>query len=228
MTVFGKLQEVLASAKEGRILLFREGMFWKAYQEAAYLFVTNVKPYQINKNYVKKVGIDVFSLGFPIPSTAKILSGVSYKEDGERIWICMDSKFDEADYMQWRENVNVQPTVSRKPSSETLLVYKHAYDLVIYFYNVNRNVEREFKFSLSEKIKEELHEVLMNICFANEEVSKERKSQFVQHASAMLTSAKIRIRLLHDLKQLPLKHYAAFAEKITDLSHELNKWKVAI
>lgn len=228
MTVFEKLQEVLFSAKEGKILLFREGMFWKAYQEAAYLFVANLKPYQVNKNYVKKVGVDVFSLGFPVPSTAKILSGVSYKEDGERIWICLDSKFDEADYLRWRESVNVQPTVSHKPSSDTLLVYKHAYDLVIYFYNVNRNVDREYKFSLSEKIKEELHEVLMNICFANEEDSKERKFQLVEHASNMLTSAKIRIRLLHDLKQLPLKHYAVFAEKITDLSHELNKWKVAI
>jgi hypothetical protein len=228
MTVFDKLQEVLASAKEGRILLFREGMFWKAYQEAAYLFVTNLKLYQVNKNYVKKVGMDVFSLGFPVPSTAKILSGVSYKEDRERIWIPLNFPFDEADYVRWRESVNVQPTVSHKPASDTLLVYKHAYDLVLYFYNVNRNVEREFKFSLSEKIKEELHEVLMNICFANEEVSKERKLQLVGQANNVLASAKIRIRLLHDLKQLPLKHYAAFAEKITDLSSELNKWKEAI
>ena len=143
MTVFDKLQEVLASAKEGRILLFREGMFWKAYQEAAYLFVTNLKLYQVNKNYVKKVGMDVFSLGFPVPSTAKILSGVSYKEDRERIWIPLNFPFDEADYVRWRESVNVQPTVSHKPASDTLLVYKHAYDLVLYFYNVNRNVERE-------------------------------------------------------------------------------------
>lgn len=225
MTVFDKLQEVASCAKENRILLFREGMFWKAYQEAAYLFVTYLKPYQVNKNYVKKIGMDVFSLGFPVPSTSKILSGASYSEEGERIWIDVNSLYDEAKYVLWRETVNLQPTVSRKPSSDTLLAYKHAYDLLIYFYNVNRHVEREYKFSLSEKIKEELHETLMNICFANDEVSREKKSQLVESANNVLTSAKIRIRLLHDLKQMSLKHYASFAEKITDLSSELKKWR---
>ena len=52
--------------------MFREGMFWKAYQQAAYLFVSNLRQYQVNRNYVKKVGEDVLSLGFPVPSSAKI------------------------------------------------------------------------------------------------------------------------------------------------------------
>lgn len=228
MTVFEKLQVVTSYAKNGRILLLREGMFWKAYQEAAYLFVTYLRPYQVNRTYVKKVQTDVFSLGFPVPSTAKVLSAVSYHEDGDRLVISLDSPFDELGYLCWRDSVTVQPSVSRKPSSETLLAYKHAYDLIIHFFQVNRNVDREYKFSLSEKIKEELHEVLMSICFANEEDNVARKSGFVTKSVETLTSVKIRIRLLYDLKQLSLKHYAALAEKITDLLSELKKWRTAI
>ena len=228
MTVYEKLQEVASYAESGRILLLREGMFWKAYQEAAYLFVTNLRPYQVNRTYVKKVKTDVFSLGFPVPSTAKVLSTVSYHEEGERLVISLGSPFDELGYLRWRDDVNVQPSVSRKPSSETLLAYKHAYDLMIRFFQVNRNVDREYKYSLSEKIKEELHEVLMSICFANEEDNIDKKSAFVAKSVEMLTSAKIRIRFLHDLKQLPLKHYAALAENITDLLSELKKWRSVI
>jgi len=228
MTVYEKLQEVASYAENGRILLLREGMFWKAYQEAAYLFVTYLRSYQVNRTYVKKVKTDVLSLGFPVPSTSKVLSTVSYHEEGDMLLISIDSPFDEGDYIRWRDEVIVQPPVSRKPSADTLLAYKHAYDLMIHFCQDNRNVDREYKFSLSEKIKEELHEVLMSICFANEEDDRDKKSYLLSKSIETLTSVKIRIRLLHDLKQLPLKHYAAMAEKITDLLSELKKWRTAI
>lgn len=55
MTIAEKLQEVSLYAKDEKILLFSEGMFWKAYQEAAYLFVKNIRPYQVNCNYIKKI-----------------------------------------------------------------------------------------------------------------------------------------------------------------------------
>lgn len=211
------------------ILLFREGMFWKAYQEAAYLFVANLRQYQVNRNYVKKVGVDVLSLGFPVPSAAKILSEVNFKEDGERIFIALPNVlFQEEDYQRWRDSVNVQPVVVRKPSGETLLAYKHAYDLLINFYQINRNVEREYKFSLCEKIKEELHETLMKISIAAEKDAVGEKTALVDEAMTVLNSVKIRIRLLHDLRQISLKHYAALAEKIAGLLSELGRWQKGI
>lgn len=48
MTIAEKLQEVSFYAKEDKLLLYSEGMFWKAYQEAAYLFVKYVRNYQVN------------------------------------------------------------------------------------------------------------------------------------------------------------------------------------
>ncbi len=229
MTIAEKLAETHAYAINGKIVLYSEGMFWKAYQEAAYLFVTNIKQYQINKIYVKKVETDVFSLGFPKPSEAKILADISYEnEDGKIIIKITDSRFDSEKYRSWKESVIVQPLPQKRPSGESLLVYKHAYDLLLQFYQVNRNVGREYKFSLSEKIKNDFQDVLLNIYFANEQKENCERLTSVRNAIRLLVSAKIKVRLLHDLKQITLKQFAALAEKESQLMTELRLWESKI
>lgn len=203
MTLAEKLQEVSMYAKDDKILLFSEGMFWKAYQEAAYLFVKNIRPYQVNCNYIKKIQCDVLSLGFPKPSANKIMAGLDYHEYGGRIVIRISNMlFSESEYLKWRFDVVPQSVPSRNPSSEMLLVFKHSYDLLLCFYQMNRNVSREYKFSLCEKIKDELHELLMSVCFANESELISEKADRVRKALGCLASSKIRIRLLYDLKQI--------------------------
>ena len=225
MTVSEKLQEVALYASQGKIILFREGMFWKAYQEAAYIFVSNIRPYQVNRNYVKKVASDVFSLGFPAPSSAKILSGCTYTEDSLRIVITLDGYvFNRGCYLEWRDSTSVQPVVRRRPPGDTLLSFKNAYELQKQFYLINRSIDREYKYSLSEKIKEECHELLLDIYFANEQDSIERKRNMIASAVQLCGSVKLRIRLLHDLKQISTRQYGNFAVQITDLLDGLKKW----
>ena len=225
MTVAEKLQEVSLYAKNDKILLFCEGMFWKAYQEAAYMFVKKIRPYQVNCNYIKKIQSDVLSLGFPKPSADKILSGLDYSEDDGRIVIKLsDVSFNESDYSEWRFEVIPQSVPSRKPSSDTLLVFKHSYDLVLYFYQLNKNVSREYKFSLCENIKAELHELLMSVYFANESDLPSEKTDKIRKTLEFLASVKIRIRLLYDLKQISIKQFSLLAERMTDLKDELTMW----
>jgi hypothetical protein len=226
MTIADKLQEVSHYASEGKLLLYSEGMFWKAYQEAAYLFVKNIKPYQVNSSYIKKVQTDVLSLGFPKPSTSKILSAFDFEEISDRIVISFPSViFNEVDYLLWRNEVVPQPLPCKRPAGDSLLVYKHAYDLVLYFYQLNHNVSREYKFSLCEKIKDELHEILMNIYFANDEKDNSLRIEMIKKSVRLLQSVKLRVRLLHDLKQLNLNHFAHLAELFTDLKTELLNWE---
>ncbi|MDR0863764.1 MAG: hypothetical protein LBO74_02375 [Candidatus Symbiothrix sp.] len=47
------------------LLLFREGIFLKAYEESAYLFYRFVKKYQIKTVYYKNIDRALLSLGFP-------------------------------------------------------------------------------------------------------------------------------------------------------------------
>ncbi len=225
MTVSEKLQETSFYAQQGKIVLFHEGMFWKAYQEAAFMFVSNIRPYQVNCNYVKKVGTDVFSLGFPVPSSLKILSEYSYTEDSLRIIITLDDyAFSDEDYLAWRHSTLVQPVVRHRPPGDTLLSFKNAYELQKQFYLINRNVDREYKFTLSEKIKEELHEVLMNVYFANDQDILTEKRIMIQSALHFSESVKLRVRLLHDLKQISTKQYANLSVQIADLLSDLKKW----
>lgn len=229
MTVAEKLQEVSFYAKEDKLLLYSEGMFWKAYQEAAYLFVKYVRNYQVNSNYIKKVQTDVYSLGFPKPSSSKILAGLDYEESDGRIVITLGTdNFLVSDYLQWRTEVVPQPVPARRPSGDALLAYKHTYDLVLYFYQINRNVSREYKFSLCEKIKEDLHEMLMSVYFANEETDIPSRLLRVKDAVRNLVSSKIRVRVLYDLKQISLKQFTHCAEMFVDLKEELNKWEKSL
>ena len=57
------------SADIKRFTLFKEGLFFKCYNEDAILFAKLVKPYKVNTKYIKNIGADVVSLGFPVSET---------------------------------------------------------------------------------------------------------------------------------------------------------------
>lgn len=51
--------------------LFKEGLFYKCYNEDAMVFTKLVKPYKVSTKYVKNIGADVLSLGFPASEAEK-------------------------------------------------------------------------------------------------------------------------------------------------------------
>lgn len=59
------LKEKLAPEGKNRIWMYREGLFWKLYNESAYFFLKLVKSYQVKVKYVKEVKATVASIGFP-------------------------------------------------------------------------------------------------------------------------------------------------------------------
>ena len=64
--------EKIASAKSTiYFTLFKEGIFYKCYNEDAMVFVTRVKQYKVSATYVKNVGEEVYSVGFPVAEVEK-------------------------------------------------------------------------------------------------------------------------------------------------------------
>ena len=51
--------------------LFKEGLFYKCYNEDAMVFTQRVRVYKLSNKYVKSVGSEVLSLGFPISEVEK-------------------------------------------------------------------------------------------------------------------------------------------------------------
>lgn len=227
MTVSEKLSATSAFALKNAIILFREGNFMKAYDESAFLFVSNLKPYQVNRAFVKTVGREVYSLGFPFLSIEKILSGTQWNcslDGSVEVSLPSGVSFEAEKYGAWRETVCAQPRVRKQPPAESLQSFRLAYELLLEFYKVNVNVGREYKFSLSEKVKLNLTDVLLRICELNDsEISREQIPSVTKSALESLTAAKIGIRLLYDLKQLPLSRFTSFSKSFTELSDFLHK-----
>ena len=51
--------------------LYKEGLFYKCYNEDAMLFAQRVRAYKVSVKYVKSVGAEVLSLGFPASEVEK-------------------------------------------------------------------------------------------------------------------------------------------------------------
>jgi hypothetical protein len=77
-----QIKEIVA--QEGNntssIILFREGIFWRAYERSAFYFVSHIKPYQVTKKYFKNVGCEVAFCGFPNTTLDELLAKVCDKE----------------------------------------------------------------------------------------------------------------------------------------------------
>ncbi len=61
-----QILELESTKADCDVLLFEEGVFFKAYDRSAWLFYHCVKPYSLKKRFVKAVGQEIVYLGFPI------------------------------------------------------------------------------------------------------------------------------------------------------------------
>lgn len=68
MTIAEKTQ---VSSDKTRFTFFKEGLFYKCYNEDAMVFVQKIKEYKVSSKFVKSVGSAVLSLGFPISEIEK-------------------------------------------------------------------------------------------------------------------------------------------------------------
>lgn len=88
------------------IFLHREGLFWKAYEYSAYLFVRDIRAYNPQKKEVKSLKTDVVSLGFPDRVLDEILKGRYHDAHGDK---CIEIKglqpVEMSGYEQWKNNL---------------------------------------------------------------------------------------------------------------------------
>ena len=70
---------------ERTVRLWPEGMFFKAYERSAYLFVTQLKDYDVRRRYVDAVGRDVVWIGFPQSVLGKLEFTHATATDGAEV-----------------------------------------------------------------------------------------------------------------------------------------------
>lgn len=104
------LKEKLEKEQPGNtdIYLYREGLFWKAYEYSAFLFIRHIRAYQAQKRAVKSLKRDVVSLGFPDSVVEEILAGKSHdKTDEKCIRITGIPATEEEAFEQWKAETPV-------------------------------------------------------------------------------------------------------------------------
>lgn len=131
------LEKVKNSSNSTTFTLYKEGMFYKCYNEDAMVFVQRVKVYKVSSKYVKSVGKDVLGLGFPASEvekgnlTFKTISGAimagSYKEEpyGVVFSLKKDIKQNYLEYyeeIQKLNNIVAEKQLEYNPAPKDVLV----------------------------------------------------------------------------------------------------------
>lgn len=106
-----------------------------------------------------------------------------------------------------------------------LPVYKVSYELLLYSFTLIKNLKREYKYTLGEKIKNEMIDLLMNVYRANK--IKERRNKIVKVEKAIENIEVIRLlfRLLYDLHEINIKDLARVNVNIENVRRQLIGWE---
>ena len=64
---------ILVSSNAHHIHFYREGVFYKAYDRSAYLFVHHIKPFQVKKKFISSKSGQMSSLSVSQPTASLII-----------------------------------------------------------------------------------------------------------------------------------------------------------
>lgn len=103
-----------------------------------------------------------------------------------------------------------------------LPIYKLSYELLNRIIFVTKEFPREFKFTVGQRIRDEILEVLVLIYRANSSV---KKTEIISEMLEKILVIELLIRSCKDLKILALKHYAGLVEMIESLAKQAEGWK---
>ena len=91
-----------------------------------------------------------------------------------------------------------------------LPIYKQTYDILLRTMTATKDFPREYKYTLGQKIKDELIELVVMIYRAN---SAADKAQHIESIVERVQAIQLTMRLSHDMKILPRRHYAALSDR---------------
>lgn len=114
------LSEILELERNNthRIYLHLEGMFWKAYQCSAYLFLLHYKNYKVTKKFVKSIRQEVVSLGFPSTAFDNLFSSPdSVLRISEKDIYVQCTATDEEAYVNWFRSISLELPIVKMQNS---------------------------------------------------------------------------------------------------------------
>ncbi len=103
-----------------------------------------------------------------------------------------------------------------------LPVYKASYDLLLLLFKCSKNMDRDYRHTLGETIKQELVALITHIYRAN---SKVQKKVLLANARENLEVVRLLMRLANDLNQFKLTDFVQDNLYIESISKQLVAWQ---
>lgn len=107
------INEILENESQNNgsfILLYPEGMFYKAYERSAWLACMYLGNLLVKKRYIKKVQQDVVSVGFPKSSIEKWAGGRKIRTTDNYVMIILDDseiqEYSDEIFHKWKDSGN--------------------------------------------------------------------------------------------------------------------------
>lgn len=100
-----------------RIILYKEGLFWKAYERSAYILCTQVRAFKPTKRSLKSLGGgELVSVGFPWKYEEKYIGPLERIESSDgRLTLAAASAIAPADFEAWKALLPLHtPAVPRR------------------------------------------------------------------------------------------------------------------
>ena len=104
---------------------------------------------------------------------------------------------------------------------DQLPVYKASYDLLLELYQVSKNMERDYKFTLGENIKNESTALILLIYKANASFD---KVELLTQAKEKVEVIRLLLRIYKDLKQLSAPQFVKVSDQLESISKQINAW----
>jgi hypothetical protein len=228
------------AAKGATITLVKEGMFWRAYEQSAYLFSKLFWPdLKVNGGFVKAVGQEVFYVGFPDASLqGKVLDKLQ-EVPGSRLLERSENRviiagvpaidgFDvwKASYVLLREQANEQ----MQPFYGKLPLYKAVYDFFQEMVNLTRHFPKDLQYTLGDKIIEhslEMNQWLYRTLHLPKDAADyvHMKSRSIERIEELLETVRFLLRTSFDMKLYNVERFAAVSAHIDSIGKQLTGWK---
>lgn len=105
---------------------------------------------------------------------------------------------------------------------DNLPVFKDTYDLLLQIIRMSMNLQRDFRYTIGERLKIEIMDLCIYIYKAN---GSYEKQEFIKQARERMVVIKLQVRVLHDVKQISVKQFAMLADKMESISKQLASWE---
>lgn len=227
-----KIEKILQyeSQNNDAIILFKEGIFFRAYERSAMRFTEYVAPFKVFKKHYKIVNAEICYLGFPMKSVQMLFQKVNitnFTDMGQFLVVygCPSKE----NFEVWKERIQpptvedvkpqilLRPNVSKK-ELENLRIYKMGYDLLVELHRYAETMPRIHRYTIGERIRNEAIELSV----ATYRIGQDRQVMENKRKGVdCIEIIRLMLRMLVDLKEISLSYFTELNVRIEKLYNQL-------